>query len=354
MMFKPSKRGADEGKRGKEFWIIAGVSFVIGLVVCLVIYFTLPNPPLSHYNPTPNESQLRFFKALGVAECVICAIGISWMVTIGTILKSIPSKIRLKVIGMYICVGWFLVSWYPHNRLHVYFNANVWAGIALDFTFHWAMLFAAMFLGRFIWRFLRKASTYQNENKFLSKNFWKSDTFLVLVVTASIGISLCAGLQRPLNPSEDIALDRTPAQKGCLIFIGIVESFFAGFGFAFLFGISYVIWRIQITKVRSRSIPAVISIWWLLSSWWFHTRTHALLLTKNGIDPVHWILTEIFFHWVTVVAGLVVCFNIYGLIMMAEVIGRKSGLSSVSHRSENENSSASPKSVEIHSGAELL
>lgn len=153
--------------------------YLVGVLTALLITFLAPRPPATWTNK-PTEGQIAILITFEVLECLYFGIGVVFLVFIGAALPKLSARVkRWKAIGMYLSVGWILISWFPHVRLHAYFSANIWAFLAIDISFHWTVATASLFLAKFIFTFLKNMSDYSNKNKILSRNFWRTDTFQI-------------------------------------------------------------------------------------------------------------------------------------------------------------------------------
>ncbi len=76
----------------------------------------------------PMIGMLSFFEAL------LFGLGVAFVIFGWDILKKLPSK--LTKIMLYTSVAWLLLSWWPHDSLHLSVGNNIRNQLMLEFIFH--------------------------------------------------------------------------------------------------------------------------------------------------------------------------------------------------------------------------
>ena len=47
---------------------------------------------------------------------------------------------------MYLSIGWFLVSWWPHDNLHIHNGMDMQGLLYIEYSFHVTLIIAALVL----------------------------------------------------------------------------------------------------------------------------------------------------------------------------------------------------------------
>jgi hypothetical protein len=97
-------------------------------------------------NPEPSGGQLPFFILLSVFEAVAFGLGISFLLFGFHPLLRLVRGSRLRAWAMYLSVGWFLVSWWPHDNLHLHIGFDLQGLLYIEYGFHVTLIIAALVL----------------------------------------------------------------------------------------------------------------------------------------------------------------------------------------------------------------
>ncbi len=106
-------------------------------------------------NPTPSGVQLPFFILLSVFEAVAFGLGISFLLFGFPALVRLARGSRLRAWAMYLSVGWFLVSWWPHDNLHLHNGLDLQHHLYIEYGFHVTLIIAAFVLAYSLLTMLR-------------------------------------------------------------------------------------------------------------------------------------------------------------------------------------------------------
>lgn len=117
-----------------------------------------------------------------------------------------------------------------------------------------------------------------------------------------------------LPPPHPCGALPTSAEEGALNFVLAFESLLFGLSMAFLWLAIPLLRQVEKKMARHRLIALVIAIWYLLASWYWHSRLH-ISLTKP-MPFYAWALLEVAFHWSVLASSCVVAHQMYGLIRM--------------------------------------
>jgi hypothetical protein len=106
-------------------------------------------------SPEPSAGQLPFFIFLSVFEAVAFGLGISFLLFGFPALLRLARGSRLRAWAMYLSVGWFLVSWWPHDNLHLHNGLDLQHLLYIEYGFHVTLIIAAVVLAYSLLTMLR-------------------------------------------------------------------------------------------------------------------------------------------------------------------------------------------------------
>jgi len=106
-------------------------------------------------SPEPSAGQLPFFIFLAVFEAVAFGLGISFLLFGFPALLRLARGSRLRAWAMYLSVGWFLVSWWPHDNLHLHNGFDLQGLLYIEYGFHVTLIIGAVVLAYSLLTMLR-------------------------------------------------------------------------------------------------------------------------------------------------------------------------------------------------------
>lgn len=128
------------------FW-----SIVVGLLT-IPVGFTIWPP--SAGIPYPDQTQFPFFVGIALFEAVGFGAGFYFLIDGYRILKSRKTKLNFMT---YISIVWLLMSWWPHDRLHIHVGEEIWGVIILEYVFHETAIIAALIIAKFFYQSLKES-----------------------------------------------------------------------------------------------------------------------------------------------------------------------------------------------------
>lgn len=137
-------------------WIkVLIITFVIGLSAFVAgpLIWT-PSPDAS-----PTDFQKPFFMFLGLIEALMFGIGISFLVFGWKLVKNATQQAKKRTIAMYFSLAWLLVSWWPHDNLHIHNAMNMQGLLYIDYGFHFTLIIASSILAYYFFVPIAKQST---------------------------------------------------------------------------------------------------------------------------------------------------------------------------------------------------
>lgn len=101
-------------------------------------------PPAAD-SPEPTAGQLPFFIFLAAVEAITFGLGVSFLLFgFGPLRRAVGSSGRAW--AMYLSIGWLLVSWWPHDNLHLHHGLDLQALLYIEFGFHVTLMAAGLVL----------------------------------------------------------------------------------------------------------------------------------------------------------------------------------------------------------------
>ena len=100
--------------------------------------------PSLDIKPTP--AQLPFFIFLSLIESLLFGLGISVIFYGWKLVQKVPQQIKNKTVAAFISLSWLLVSWWPHDNLHIHNGMNAQGLLYIDYIFHVTLIAASLVL----------------------------------------------------------------------------------------------------------------------------------------------------------------------------------------------------------------
>jgi hypothetical protein len=123
---------------------------VLVVTVALAILAFLLGPviwPPAEGMPTPTAGQLPFFLFLAVFEAITLGLGVSFLLFGMPVVRRISAGSKLRAWAMYLSIGWLMVSWWPHNNLHMNNGMDLQGLLYIEYGFHLTLMIAGIVLG---------------------------------------------------------------------------------------------------------------------------------------------------------------------------------------------------------------
>ena len=129
---------------------------VVMTVAALVLQPILwpPAPGL----PSPAGVQLALFIGLAVLGALTFGAGVSFLAFGWPVVRRAAALTSVPAWLVYGAIGWSLVSWWPHNNLHLANGDNLSGLIAIEYAFHVSLYVTALIVAWFFLATLRRPS----------------------------------------------------------------------------------------------------------------------------------------------------------------------------------------------------
>ncbi len=116
--------------------VLAVPAFLLGPVIW----------PPAEGGPEPTGGQLPFFIFMALIESVLLGLGVSFLLFGLPALRRVSPDSKLRAWVMYLSIGWLMVSWWPHDNLHIHIGENMQGLLYLLYGFHFTLIIAALAL----------------------------------------------------------------------------------------------------------------------------------------------------------------------------------------------------------------
>ena len=111
-------------------------AFVLGPVIW---------PPAAH-GPELSAAQLPFAIAIFAIEALGFGLGISFLALGLPAVRRAADGSRARAWAAYLSIGWLLVSWWPHDNLHMHVGEDPRGLLFLTYGFHLTLLLSGLVL----------------------------------------------------------------------------------------------------------------------------------------------------------------------------------------------------------------
>ena len=129
--------------------VLFGVpAFVLGPVIW---------PPAAH-GPELSAAQLPFALVIFAIEALGFGLGVSFLALWLPVVRRVANWSRARSWATYLAIGWLLVSWWPHDNLHMHVGEDPQGLLYLTYGFHLTLLLSGLVLALWFWSTVRQKS----------------------------------------------------------------------------------------------------------------------------------------------------------------------------------------------------
>lgn len=115
-------------------------------------------PPSTGDLPTPSGAQLPLFILLFVIEALLFGLGVAFLAFGLPLVRKAAARVDMNPWPVYLAIAWQLVSWWPHDNLHLSTPLDDLNGLILiEYGFHVTLILSALVVARFFLATLRAA-----------------------------------------------------------------------------------------------------------------------------------------------------------------------------------------------------
>lgn len=124
----------------------------VTLVLAIIAFLTSPNGPLGAFwrpspdFPEPTDAQLPLFIVLNATEALAFGFGMAFLIfgyPLAQTMWPAPKGLRRAA---YLSLAWLLISWWPHDSLHITNGTNMSGLLAIEYGFHVTVMLAGVIL----------------------------------------------------------------------------------------------------------------------------------------------------------------------------------------------------------------
>jgi hypothetical protein len=109
--------------------------------------------------PEPTAGQFPFFLFLAAFEALTFGLGVSFLLFGFVPLKRAMGGSIWRTWAAYLAIGWFLVSWWPHDNMHIHNGDNLQGLLYIEYGFHVTLMLSALILAYSLLTMLRIGDT---------------------------------------------------------------------------------------------------------------------------------------------------------------------------------------------------
>jgi hypothetical protein len=126
----------------KTQWKMLLITLIIGVPAFLLgpILWS-PSPEVL---PTP--AQMPYLIVLSAIEALTFGFGVAFTIFGWPLVRQVARGAEKTAGIMYGSLAWLLVSWWPHDNLHIHNALNINGLIAIDYSFHLTVIVAGLAL----------------------------------------------------------------------------------------------------------------------------------------------------------------------------------------------------------------
>lgn len=137
----------------KLSWKFAIITVAVGIPAFFIGPFLWP--PSSDL-PTPSQAQLGFFALLSFIEALFFGVGVAFAALGAPLIHRVPAESKKRTAAAFVSLVWLLVSWWPHDSLHIHVGEDVQKILYIDYGFHLTVIIAALIIAGYFFTSLRR------------------------------------------------------------------------------------------------------------------------------------------------------------------------------------------------------
>ncbi len=126
----------------KTSWKMLLITLIVGIPAFLLGPVIWSPSPEIH----PTQAQLPYLIALSAFEALIFGFGIAFIFYGFPLVRRISQLEKKAAVAMYVALAWILVSWWPHDNMHIHNAMNIDGLIIIEYVFHFTLMAAGLVL----------------------------------------------------------------------------------------------------------------------------------------------------------------------------------------------------------------
>ncbi len=137
----------------KTWMKVLGVTIAVALPA--MILGPIVWPPAEH-GSDPTAGQLPFFIFLAAMNSLTFGLGVSFLLFGLPLVRRFAARSEFRAWAMYLAIGWLLVSWWPHDNLHIHVGNDMQGLLYIEYGFHVTLMVCGLIVAYGFLTFLRE------------------------------------------------------------------------------------------------------------------------------------------------------------------------------------------------------
>ncbi len=126
----------------KTRWKMLLITLIVGVPAFFLGPIIWSPSPEIH----PTQAQLPYLLALSAVEALFFGFGVAFILYGFPLVRQITQLEKKAAIAMYVSLAWILISWWPHDNMHIHNALNINGLIVIDYSFHLTLIIAGAVL----------------------------------------------------------------------------------------------------------------------------------------------------------------------------------------------------------------
>ena len=105
--------------------------------------------------PEPSALQFPFFLLLAIFEALTFGLGVSFLLFGFPAIRRAMGGSSARAWAAFLAIGWFLVSWWPHDNLHIHNGEDLQGLLYIEYGFHVTLMASGLILAYSLLTLLR-------------------------------------------------------------------------------------------------------------------------------------------------------------------------------------------------------
>lgn len=93
--------------------------------------------------PMPEGITFVLLAGIAVLEALAFGVAVSMLLFDWKTVSMSFSPVRSRLMAIYISAVWSLITWWPHDRMHISNGVEMWGHIFIEYMFHATLIIAA-------------------------------------------------------------------------------------------------------------------------------------------------------------------------------------------------------------------
>jgi hypothetical protein len=138
----------------KTRWKILLITLLVGVPAFVLgpVIWT-PSPEIH-----PTQTEMPYLMVLSAIEALVFGFGVAFIIYGRRLLRPIAEGSGKVPVAMYISLAWILISWWPHDNLHIHNALDIGGLIGIEYAFHFTVILAALVLTYSFYSLFKPAS----------------------------------------------------------------------------------------------------------------------------------------------------------------------------------------------------